>query len=261
MDGASDIAIAAVMIGLVLAFGLFTFFRGFFDLHDSRVLADTPRSKCRSVALGLVELAGRAAGQDTLPSVVAGIPCYCSKVVVECYDETGESRGWRKVNEQELKLPFYVEDETGRVRVAPSGCDLTLAPDLEFSTAKGFTLLPEQTATRFRQTGRSLEDLRALLQSYCPASDGRVYRCRESNLCPGDPVFVLGTAAERSTTLAEGDDGIVIRRGKDRPWFIVAESSPREFLDRLRPKTVVRIVGGAVLTIVALGWVIIMLLH
>ena len=67
----------AVVLGATSAVtGIGLFVSGFRDLSRKRLVANTPRSRARSAALGLAELAGVAVGPYTLTAPVAGAPCF-----------------------------------------------------------------------------------------------------------------------------------------------------------------------------------------
>jgi E3 Ubiquitin ligase len=140
IDVTEDRALYAVILltggGLfAIRFGLFTLLKGLGDVYDRRRAQNTPRSKCRSIALGAVELSGTAAGPNPIPSLVAQIPAFISQVLVEEYEDTRKSRGWRKLHEQEFRIPFFLEDETGRVKVNPEGANCSLMVDAKYSTS------------------------------------------------------------------------------------------------------------------------------
>jgi hypothetical protein len=63
-----------------IAFGLYWFFKGFMILRKYRVVADTPEIPIRSAAMGLVEVHGKACGDELIESPVGGTPCLYSSV-------------------------------------------------------------------------------------------------------------------------------------------------------------------------------------
>ena len=100
------------------AFGVYLFFKGFKILREYRVLADTPRTPIRSAAMGLVEIHGRAAGDDYLVSPISRAPCYYYKTVFERWvaDDKGNGR-WSHCHTDEDTKKFYLQDSTGRILV------------------------------------------------------------------------------------------------------------------------------------------------
>jgi hypothetical protein len=252
-DDNDDVTAAFVGAG----FGAVSFFRGFRVLRNKRLIENTPTSKCRSIAMGMVEVAGRATGQQTMPSLIGRLPCYCSHILIERYERRGKSSRWVNVHERQDGIPFYIEDNTGRVLVDPAGAELDIPPELEHSEGTTKALLG-MTLARFRETGRAASDIPSLFYSYCAAngvsSMGQM-RFTERNLGPGDPAFVLGSAEERRGVQDE-HERIVIRKGKHHPWFFIAESSEKDLLKKLGRSTLLHIYGGAALCLACLAYLL-----
>ncbi|MGH9554929.1 MAG: hypothetical protein ACRD2Y_03815, partial [Terriglobales bacterium] len=128
-------------VGLVV--GAVVWLRGFRILRRRRLIEHTPTSKCSAVAPGLVEVEGTAVGAKPIFSPIVGLPCYCSRLIIERRD----GNTWLEAHAEALAMPFYVEDETGRIRVEPSGAELDLHEDAQFEVHFGqvsaWTFLPE----------------------------------------------------------------------------------------------------------------------
>src|ERR1035438_6305731 len=63
--------------------GLYYFYQGFRTYREYRVLMDTPEVPIRSVAMGLVEVHGKATGVPPIPSPVTQTPCFFYQVDIE----------------------------------------------------------------------------------------------------------------------------------------------------------------------------------
>ena len=239
-------------------FGVFSFFRGFKLLRNKRLIENTPTSKCRSVAMGLAEVCGTAQGAAKLPSLIGKIPCYCSQVRVERYVKRQKSSGWEKVHEAQIGIPFQVEDETGRVRVDPTGAELDIPVELEYSTDSGLGALLGLTLSRMNEAKVSSSMIPMQFMNYCN-STGVGFRGRmrffERNLCPGDKVYVLGSA-ECVPGVEDEHERIIFRKGKHHPWYVIAEASEKELLSKMGTSTLLHIFGGAALTIVCIGFLL-----
>jgi len=239
-------------------FGVFWFFRGFRVLRNKRLVENTPTSKCRSVAMGFVEVAGRATGEQKILSLIGGLPCYCSQVIVERYEKRGKSSSWRTVHEKTMGTPFFLEDATGRVRVDPADAELDIPPELQYSSDESSPNLLGMTLERLKAAGHSSSSLPVLFERYCHRNGistmGRM-RFAERNLAPGDPVYVLGSAEEQRGVQDE-QERILIRKGKHHPWFFIAEASEKEILKKMGRSTLLHIFGGAALTLVCVGYLL-----
>lgn len=164
-----------VLWGIVgVGFGIFLFFRGFPFLKRKRLIQNTPTSTIRGAALGAVEVSGTVVGPYTLISPLSESDCFYYHAVAR---STGEEE--KKVAEEVLYAPFFLDDGTGRLMVDPRGAEMKLRPavDEEYSPATG------DAFTRHFVVRRGLSSsLRATLQEYC--------------ICPGDHLFVLATLRE-----------------------------------------------------------------
>ncbi len=252
LNGDDNWVIAAV-VGL--GFGVYSFFRGFKLLRNKRIVENTPTSKCRSVAMGLAEVAGRAVGQRTVPSLIGKIPSFSTHVKIERYVQRRKNSKWEDVHEEQDGIPFQVEDETGRVKVDPAGAELDVPPDIEYSTNGGLGALLGITLSRMNEAKVNSADVPSRFYAFCNSrgvgTQGEM-RFTERNLSPGDDCYVLGTAGE-IPGVADEFERVVIKKGKHHPWFFIAEASEKQVLSRLGTHTWLHIFGGAALTLACLA--------
>ncbi|MFT3868268.1 MAG: LemA family protein [Nibricoccus sp.] len=106
-----------------------------------RFLADTPTSKTRGVFIGQVELSGSAKIAPPLRSFLAGTECVWYRYTVEeewerwetetYTDKDGKTQsrrvrksGWTQIDNGGETPAFFLEDETGAVRVQPEGAQI-----------------------------------------------------------------------------------------------------------------------------------------
>src|SRR5580765_3193621 len=163
--------------------GLYLFFRGFPLLARKRLLLNTPTSKIRSASLGLVEISGVATGPYTLPAPISGVPCflYCTTAWIQSDDS--KSHEWKKVAEETLHVPFFVNDGTGQLLIDPRGAELDLHRDLHqtYSDTIFSPHAPPQVSSFLARHG---------------ATDSSKIRIEERCIKPKDTLFVVGTMAE-----------------------------------------------------------------
>ncbi len=154
--------------------GMWLFFRGFPFLKRKRLIQNTPTSTIRGAALGAVEVSGTVVGPYTLISPLSESDCFYYHAVAR---STGEDE--KKVEEEVLYAPFFLDDGTGRLMVDPHGAEMELRPsvDEEYSPSTG------DAFTRHFLVRRGLSSaVPAKLQEYC--------------IRPGDHLFVLATLRE-----------------------------------------------------------------
>ena len=174
------------MVGTVA--GVVLFYRGFRMLQFKRLVLNTPFSKIRSASMGLVEVSGMAAGPHTIRAGITGTECFYYCAAAWELKQSGNSRQWKKVAEETLYVPFFVDDSTGRLLVDPQGAHLDVHRTFrdEFSQSlfngrSGRDLFPENV-------------MQFLLRNGVGAS-GNI-RLEEHCIQPGYPLFILGTLSE-----------------------------------------------------------------
>jgi hypothetical protein len=114
------IPIALVVVGLIL------FLVGFFKYREYRVLADTPQIPIRSVSMGLSHVAGTSTGGQPLTSPLTQVPCYYYEVKVERKVKKDNQETWEQTHKERAEVPFYLQDETGKILVNPQQAEYNL---------------------------------------------------------------------------------------------------------------------------------------
>ena len=176
--------------GIALAFvgaftGLYLFYRGFRLLQRKRLILDTPASKIRSASMGLVEINGLAAGPYTMRAPITGVECYYFHTIAWQLQQRDKNSQWVKVADESMHLPFFLDDNTGRVLVDPQGAEMDIHRDFhdEFSTSLFSSSLeiPTNIATFLARHSVST-DKKIKIDEYC--------------IKPKNALFVLGTLAQ-----------------------------------------------------------------
>ena len=163
--------------------GLYLSIRGFRLLARKRLLINTPTSKIRSASLGLVEVSGLATGPYTLPAPITGNPCYLYRTIAWRQREDGKSQEWKKVAEETLHVPFFLDDRTGQLLVDPNHAELDLHRDFcQKYDQTWFSAVPERAATFLARHGIT--------------PDGDHFRIEEWTIPPQTPLFIVGTLAD-----------------------------------------------------------------
>lgn len=165
--------------------GIFSFFDGFRKFRRKRLVENIPTSKIRSMAMGLVEIGGKAhSALKVLKGPFTGRDCVFYKYKVERYQKQGKSNKWVTVaSDNSLDTPFYVDDGSGRVLVSPKRCELNLKqPDFLYT---GYGNSIDDGLKQF------LNQHNIRYQSWF--SNSRM-RFTEWDIYPEDDIYVLGTA-------------------------------------------------------------------
>ncbi len=113
----------------------------FWALRRKRLIDDLPTSKTRGVFVGLTELKGTAESEMPLVSYLGGSKCvyydwhvdeHWSRTVHETYTDskghvqtrTRTETGWTKVADGHDSIRFYLQDDTGAVRIDPEAATI-----------------------------------------------------------------------------------------------------------------------------------------
>jgi hypothetical protein len=168
-----------------LCAGIFSFVQGFRLLQRRHLILDTPFSKIRSASMGMVELSGLAIGPYTMVAPISARPCYYYRTLVWEWKRQGKSNEWVKVAAECMHLPFFLDDNTGRVLVDPRGADLDIHCDFleEFSDALFTTKDPPPG------------NVRAFLARHGVDTNNKI-KVEEYCIKPKNSLFILGSLAD-----------------------------------------------------------------
>lgn len=112
--------LGACVVTLACAWFMFSRYR------RARWIEDTPRSRIRSAAQGLVELSGHLQAGEHAPLVspLGGLDCLWYRFKVEEYRRSGRNSNWREVDSGESQRPLLLCDTTGQCWVDPRGAEV-----------------------------------------------------------------------------------------------------------------------------------------
>jgi len=203
MSRNDDIGYVVVFLGL----GIWGFFWGFMRLRRKRMIENIPTSTVRGLALGLVELVGKAKRAKLFRSPLTGAECVMYRYLVERYERRGRSSTWVTVAKGDtLYCPFWLDDGTGKILVFPQSAELILPVDYQFTTGWGKTLPSNLSGFMDKHAIRC----RGLFGN-------RTLRFREWYISPDDTVYVLGVAKKSLDYQADHKEKLMqrIRQLKD----------------------------------------------
>ena len=227
--------------GAIGGFGLFIYG---WVVHQRKCLIETiPTSTIRSLALGLVEISGRAQPEQGLLSApFSGLPCVFYSYDVEERVGSDKNARWETIAKGTSEQPFFVSDATGRVLVVPLGAVLIL-PDERTSRSSWLGELPSITIAGLNRLGISTERWMG----------SKTLRCRESFILPEELVYVLGTAHEHlgASERVENPSRMYIGSSRDHE-FIISDRSEKDLLSRLQWQVLALGVGGLTLAAICL---------
>ncbi len=165
--------------------GIGMFFYGFRLLQRRHLILDTPFSKIRSAAMGMVEISGLAVGPYTMVAPITERECFYFRTVVSEWKQRGKNKQWVKVAGECLHVPFFVDDNTGRILIDPRGADLDLHRDFEQEFSDSFFTTKEPAPS----------NVRAFLARHGVATNNKI-KVEEFCIKPKNSLFILGTLTD-----------------------------------------------------------------
>ncbi|HOW59223.1 MAG TPA: GIDE domain-containing protein [Candidatus Omnitrophota bacterium] len=225
--------------------GVIGFFRGFKIRNKRKLIENIPTSTIRAMAMGLVEINGTAKPfKGTMKTPFSKTDCVFFHYKVEEKRSSGKSSHWVTLKEFCTPEWFYLEDETGKTLVNPVGAELYLKDDRKFnmgSLSRG----PDKAA--FEQ---GLIELGISPRGFMGFD--KPLRCTEHYVCPGDNLYVMGTATKNPLVeLSEkSSENICIQ--KEGSFFCLSDKSEKELLDSMTWQLYLFLYGGPILTVVCL---------
>ena len=227
--GRSIISVIEPCVLLVIGSVLFQF--GFAKMSELQIIRNTPRSKIRSAAMGIVEISGRIVSEQVLTAPYSKSPCVYYRSEMQIYrsyrssDDEVDYR-WETLSSESFKIPFWIKDETGQILVDPEGAEFKIS-----DRAFGF-LKPD---------GTPQEDAS---ENFSPQAGDQQYV--EKYLSPNDVIFVFGTAGLKTDG---AKSQIVIQRGTTNPTFIISEDRQKDVVSDTKWEMIAGLAYGVVLFI------------
>jgi hypothetical protein len=133
----------------------------------------------------MVELSGLAVGPYTMLAPVTARACYYYRTLVWEWKRHGKSNQWVRVAGECMHVPFFLDDNTGRVLVDPRGADLDIHRDFQ-----------EEFCDSFFTTKDPVPDnVRSFLARNGIVTNHKI-KVEEFCIKPKNALFILGTLAE-----------------------------------------------------------------
>lgn len=171
------------------AAGVALFIYGLMSLRRKRLIEDTPTSTIRSMAMGQIEIVGRAEDWNTTRSPATGRSCAVFRYMIE--KRGGDD--WKTVARGDsFAFPFRVNDGTGTVTVYPKGSEFRVSPvDAHRTGGGGATLARLQAALGPVSFG---------IDAFAETETTRV---TEWAILPGQNVYIMGSAGRMDVGACE----------------------------------------------------------
>lgn len=259
MDQAWPYIISAVFT--IAGAGIFWY--GFNRMHKYRLIKDIPRSKIRSMAMGLVEVHGNIHCEKPIKTPFSDSDCVYYRYEIQEYrrhvsrDSKGRTKTthrWETIATGRRSIPFFARDETGEVYVNPSEAEFNVDMKKAFlqkaGVFGGITAIisalkdwDKNDEELFDSSELNLIPIKAR-KGFSFGFGSRVgdRRYFEYFLEPNENLFVMGTAANDSSA----PESVLIRKGQNQPTFIISNKSEKELLKSLKRKMIASYVFGGI---------------
>jgi len=233
------------------AVGVFLLWAGFQSFKVKRLIENIPTSKIRSIAMGLVEIAGQVVPDKKIKSPFSNKNCVYYRYTIEEYRSSGKSSSWRTIKKGFDSIPFYLKDNTGKVLVDPKGAIVDIPKDFEFKS--GFRRDPPVAVKQFLTSNR--------LKFETFLGMNRTMRYREYFIEPNDKLYIMGTAGDNpyveETTAQQNVEDIMIQKGKHEKFYYISDKPEHAVLKSTKLKAFGCLFGGAALFIGGLAAILI----
>jgi hypothetical protein len=236
------------VISLILSIiGIVVLIFAFRRFHKYQLISDTPTSKIRSMAMGLVEIQGNISGTEFIKSPFSKTDCVYYRYRIEEYrrhvstDSKGRktvSHSWDTIASGERRAPFFAKDDTGEVYVQPRGAEINAPLKKVFYQRGGIFGAFSMIIRVLRDWDRGGTDMDVFSWNLEPLNPQSHFRFGgnvgdrkyyEYYLEHGDNLFLLGTAA----FAANAPNNVWIRKGDNEPTFMISYKSEKTLLKSL----------------------------
>jgi hypothetical protein len=265
------IAILLIIPIIIMIVGIVILFFGFKRWKKYHLIIDTPTSKIRSMAMGLVEIIGVITRSSYIRAPFSNSECVYYYYKIEEYrrhthtnskGHTHTTYRWDTIDSGQRRVPFFVNDQTGEAYVYPNEADIT-APlqQMYYQYARHYGLFDmiigslrdwDSGRSNYLDTGAwQLVPYNSRVHSNFHASVGdRKYY--EYFLNPGLRLYIMGTAANDQNA----PNNVVIKKGENEPTFMITYKSEEELAKSLKWQTTGLLIGGCAVIVVGaiIGW-------
>jgi len=265
--------------------GLLMFYGGFRSFRKFRILEDTPMMPIRSIPMGLVHIHGKPTGGNLLTSPITHVPCFHYVVQVDqWYDDDDRGGKWTLGLRHVDRVPYHLQDATGKVLVDPHLAEMELTPTFVGETGRrakasrtidaGLKLqhppadseligyfrdandrIQAEMAARHASAGNELASFMEHSVSKVPSAKtastaGHRLRFTEGCLLPDREYRVLGTCVENPHPQDERDRNM-IARGQNESSYIISWKTEAAIERQTRRNSLALILAGSVLIVIA----------
>ncbi len=240
-----EFAIAGFIVGPALLY------YGFKNWHLKRLIENTPTSKIRSIAMGLVEIYGSIDKpfKQFLKSPFTNQDCVYYYYIIEKLQQSKNKKTWAIIKQGQTQTKFHLKDNTGSVLVDPTEAKIEILPT-------------------YQKTTNELKIMPPAIKQFCTKNNialttflgfGRTLRFTEYTLAHNDKIYILGTADDNpykeEATAHHGIEDVMIQKGK-HGIFYISNQEEKNILLWMKLKAYGGVYGGTIIFLTAAGYLL-----
>lgn len=226
--------------------GVALFFLGFRWLRQKRLIENTPTSKVRSIAMGLVEIFGSAlsAEKKILKSPFTAKDCVYYSYKIEELRSNGKHTYWATIKKGNENVHFFLKDSTGAVLVDPEKAKVDVPVSFRYESRWGKDP-PKEVIDFLQKTGIRFESFFGI---------NKTMRFTETMIPLKQEIYILGTAGNNpfveDGTAKKNEQGIMIQKGRE--IYLISTKQEKDLVKGLGLRAMLGIFGGSILSIICL---------
>lgn len=252
---------AAFYSGIMSLVGAGLIWFGFNRMRRYQLINDTPDSKVRSIAMGLVEIHGHVVVDTYIVTPFSQAKCVYYRYEIKEYrtHSTGKSHhnSWDLIASGEKRIPFFIEDDTGKVYVDPAGAEFNVPIKKVFLQKAGLfgainfitdalSAWDNLKNSKIDMPNWGLIPVDPKKHVFWSTVGDRKYF--EYFIELEEDLFVLGTVANDSKV----KDKVLIRKGENEKMFMISNRSEKEIVSLLKWQMIGSFVLGGALFVIGI---------
>ncbi|MFH0737016.1 MAG: GIDE domain-containing protein [Candidatus Micrarchaeota archaeon] len=217
-------------------------------------ISNTPTSKVRSAAVGLVELFGKARMDNDMDSPISKTKCVYWRVHGEYYHQAGKHSGWRTIFNKASSIPFYLEDETGKMLVDPKDGEVEIPSDYRCEGhISEMNILGMTFNKKMDEKALAFINNDPAAKSAFMGHSGSKLRITEHFIAEGDPLYVFGNAEPKpGASSATAHENLFVKKGAVEQIMYISDSGEKKVKDSMKWSMLAMLVFGFIFSAVGL---------
>lgn len=238
---------------LLLICGIILIIIGLLCFRVKRLIENTPTSKIRSIAMGLVEIFGEAFPfkNKILKTPFSQQDCVYYRYSIDELRSSGKNTYWHTIKKGQEKPMFILKDESGQVLINPKKAHININKKNKFESSLGKD--PQNGVKQF------LKNKNISFEGFLFGIN-KTMRYIEYFIAVGDKLYIMGTAMDNpyveEATAEYGVEDIIIQKGKHNKFFYISDKHESGILSLYNMGVYACFIIGSILVLLGLIFII-----